>query len=120
MKNLLLIIGTFFVITAGAQSADSAKPQTSITICDKDPQKVTVVINNPLFEKLTLEVSSPEHGTLLTRTVQTVSFLTNLDFSEAPDGEYTVEVSCRSREKVRKTVHIETREFVYRTAALSR
>lgn len=118
MKNLFFAIALLFAGAASAQSTDTFKVKASITICDKDPQKVTVIISNPLNEKLTIDVSSAEHGTLVSKTIQVNDFHTNFDFTSAADGDYTIEVSCRKGEKIRKTVRMETKETIVPSAQL--
>lgn len=120
MKNLLFSISVFFLLvstTASAQS-DSSQLKASITICEKDPQKVIVIVSNPTSEKITIDVYSVEHGYLLNKTTQVNDYRANLDFSTATDGDYTIEVSCRKGEKIRKIVRMETRETVIRAALL--
>ena len=118
MKNFLLAINLFFAVAAGAQTTDTAKVKATITICDKDPQKVTVIVSNPMNEKLTIDVYSTEHGFLLSKMIQANDYRTNLDFSNAADGDYTIEVSCRKGEKIRKTIRMETKETIVRSALL--
>jgi hypothetical protein len=118
MKNLFFAIALFVACAAGAQSTDTTKVKASITICDKDPQKVTVIISNPLNEKLTIDISSIEHGSLISKIIQANDFRTNFDFSGAADGDYTIEVSCRKGEKFRKTITMRTEQVTTRAAAL--
>ncbi len=108
----------FATLSVNAQKSDSSRIKTSITVCENNPQKVTVVIDNPANEKLSINVFSAEHGDLFTKEITRGDFRTNLDFSTAMDGDYTIEVSCRRGEKIRKTITMRTHEVVTRSASL--
>ena len=122
MKKLITVFALFITVATNAQSSDTTtgtnKLKAIITICDKDPQKVMIVVSNPTGEKLSIEVYNSAEGYLLQKTTRVNDYRANLDFSTAADGEYIVEVSCRNNERIRKTVRMETRESVIRTASL--
>ena len=117
MKNQFIALCLLFCIGAGAQT-DSTKLKASITISEKDPQKVTVIVRNPENEKITIDVYSSEQGCLMSKVTQVNDYRANLDFSTAVDGDYTIEISCRGGERIRKVVTMETRETLTRKASL--
>ncbi|MES2329967.1 MAG: hypothetical protein V4539_10215 [Bacteroidota bacterium] len=124
MKNLFIATALLLSITAGAgaQTADNepAKVMATVSVCEKNPQKVTVTITNPAAEKLTIDVYSTEHGYLMSKTTKVNDYRANLDFSTAADGEYTIRVSCRGKERYSKTVAIGTHETTTRELTLAK
>ncbi len=115
MKTQIAALLLLLTLTATAQP-DPSKVKASITICEKDPQKVSVIINNPYNEKITIDVYSSEHGYLISKVSRVNDYRANLDFSTAVDGEYTIEISWSKGERIRKVVRMETKETFVRSA----
>lgn len=122
MKRVFIAIATLFVMTiattATAQNADTAKLNATVKICENNPQKITVIVTNPAAEKFTIDVYSKNEGYMYSQYVGKGDYKANLDFSTATDGDYTIEVSCRSGQKIRKTVTMQTSEVITRKASL--
>ena len=79
------------------------------SVSDDDPQKVIVTVDNPLGEKLTIDVFSYELGYVLSKTVQGNTYKGSLNFSSVLDGDYIIQVSSR-KEKISRTFSMQTRQ----------
>ncbi len=124
-KPIILILAVLFVyaiapVEGSAQTDSPCRVKTTVTVCEKEPQKIAVMISNPDGEKLQVEVYSSENGYLFSKTVKVNEYRANLDFSTAVDGDYTIEVSCRNGEKIRKIISMQTSENITRQAKLKR
>lgn len=118
MKTLFIAIFSFVSICASAQSTDTAKLSAVVKVCETNPQKITLIVSNPNSEKFSVDVYSKEQGYMYSQVVTKGDYKANLDFSGAGDGDYTIEVSCRKGEKIRKPITMQTTEVVTRSAAL--
>lgn len=120
MKRVFIAMATLFAIStaATAQNNDTTKLSATVKICENNPQKITVIVTNPQSEKFTIDVYSRNEGYLYSQSVAKGDYKANLDFSTAADGEYTIEVSCRRGERIRKTVTMQTKELITRNASL--
>ncbi len=101
IMQIIMIVAVNFISSAGM--AQSASFHASIVPARDSDLKLKVTIDNPAEQKITVSISSLEHGVLVSKTFAGATYGCNYDFSTAEDGTYTIEVSG-GKEKVKKEI----------------
>jgi hypothetical protein len=112
MKNMIIFTALLFC-TLSVFAGDTTQLKVSVTLSESHPQKVTLVASRTGADKLTIDVYNYSDGYLLHKSIQGSDYRASLDFTNAVDGDYIIEVGCR-REKIRKTVAIRSEEKLER------